>query len=147
MSENISISVIIVTRNRANWLDEALRSLARQTRTPDEVIVVDNDSLDNTREVALRYNDTLNIKYFFESCRGVQYARNAGIENAKGDVIAFIDDDCEADKDWLKNIEKPFIKDPKIGVVGGEVSYLKIDKKNMIEEFYVKNMIARKAGK
>ena len=147
MTEYISISVIIITRNRANWLEEALRSLTCQTRQPDEVVVVDNDSHDSTREVTHKYRDMLNIKYVFELTKGVPYARNAGIANAGGDIIAFMDDDCDADREWLKNIERPFIKDPAIGVVGGELSYLKVNEGNMIEEFYIKNMIARKRNK
>ena len=52
MSDNLSISVIIVTRNRAEWLKDTLSSLAKQSRQPDEVIVVDNASADHTKEVA-----------------------------------------------------------------------------------------------
>jgi glycosyltransferase involved in cell wall biosynthesis len=111
------------------------------------VIVVDNDSHDNTKEVALKYNDKLKLKYVLEMTKGIPYARNAGINNATGDIVAFIDDDCEANEDWLKNIEKPFIKDPNIGVVGGNVSYARVGEGNIIEEFYVKNMAARKKNK
>ena len=138
----MSISVIVVTLNRAESLQEALRSLIRQERQPDEVIVVDNGSTDNTKEVVLNFKDKLNIKYVYEVQSGIPYARNAGIRNATKDIIAFIDDDCVADRNWLKYLEIPFIKDPHIGVVGGEVSYLKAEQ-SIVDEFYSKNMPIR----
>ena len=146
MADNLSISVVIVTRNRAELLKDALASLASQSRQPDEVIVVDNDSKDNTKEVALNFSDRLNIKYIYEPTRGIPHARNAGIRNATGDIIASIDDDCVADENWLKYIEIPFIKDPNVGVVGGEVSCFRIGDGNL-ETFYMKNMISRGGSK
>ncbi len=146
MESSLSISVIIITRNRAESLNETLISLTKQSRQPDEVIVVANDSKDNTREVALSFNDRLNIKCIYETIRGIPHARNAGIENATGDIIVYIDDDCVADQDWLKRIEIPFIRDPNIGVVGGEVSYFKIGE-GSIEAFYMKHMISRGKSK
>ncbi len=140
---DLSISVIIITRNRSESLQDTLTSLTRQTRQPDEVVVVDNASEDNTRETIMSFKDKLNIQYVHESKRGIPYARNAGIRCASGDIISSIDDDCIADEDWLKNIERPFIKDPNIGIVGGEVSYFKIGGSS-IENFYIKNMTARK---
>ena len=138
----MSISVIVVTLNRAESLREALRSLIRQERPPDEVIVVDNGSTDNTKEAVLNFKDKLNIKYVYEAQSGIPYARNAGIRSATKDIIAFIDDDCVADRNWLKYLEIPFIKDPHIGVVGGEVSYLKAEQ-SIVDEFYSKNMPIR----
>lgn len=146
MDNNLSISVIIITRNRAESLNETLISLTKQSRQPDEVIVVDNDSKDNTREVALNFSDRLNIKCIYEAIRGIPHARNAGIRNATGDIIASIDDDCVADENWLKHIEIPFIRDPNIGVVGGELSYLQIGD-GSIEAFYMKHMISREKSK
>lgn len=146
MASNISISVVIVTRNRAESLSNALTSLTKQNRQPDEVIVVDNGSKDHTKEIVLSFSDSLNAKYIYEPVRGIQHARNAGIQGATGDVIAFIDDDCVADENWLRYIEIPFIRDPNIGGVGGEVSYLRVGYSS-VEEFYTRNMIARGRSK
>ena len=146
MDSNLSISVIIVTRNRAEWLKDAISSLVKQSRQPDEVIILDNASEDHTREVALSFSDRLNIKYVYEPTRGIPYARNAGIQHATGDIIASIDDDCVADENWLKYIEIPFIRDPNVGVVGGEVSYFTIGE-GSVESFYMKNMISRRKSK
>ena len=132
----------IITLNRAEWLKDALASLTRQTRLPDEVVVVDNGSKDHTKDVVLSFGDRLNIKYVYEPVRGIPHARNAAIRNAAGDIIASIDDDCVADENWLKQIEIPFIKDPNIGVVGGNVTYFRVGEGN-VEEFYIKNMSSR----
>lgn len=142
MEKKLSISVAIITFNRAEWLKDALMSLTRQTRIPDEVIVVDNGSKDRTKDVVLSFRDRLNIKYVYEPIRGIPHARNAAIKNATGDIIASIDDDCIADENWLKQIEIPFIKDPNIGVVGGNVTYFRVGEGN-VEEFYIKNMSSR----
>lgn len=146
MESSLSISVIIITRNRAESLMDALTSLTKQSRQPDEVIVVDNGAKDHTKEVALSFNDRLNIKYIYEAVRGIPHARNAGVRNATSDIIAYIDDDCVADENWLKYIEIPFIRDPNVGVVGGEVSYFRIGEGG-IEAFYMKNMISRGKSK
>lgn len=142
LANKLFISVIVITRNRAESLKDALISLTRQSRQPDEVIVVDNASADHTKEVILSFADRLNIKYVYEATRGIPHARNAGITNATGDIIAFIDDDCVAGEGWLKYVEIPFVRDPNVGVVGGEVSYLKLGD-GSVEQFYIKNMISR----
>ena len=142
MAENLSISVVIITRNRAESLKDVISSLTTQSRPPDEVVVVDNASEDHTRGVALGFNGRLNIKYVYEEKRGIPYARNAGIDNAGGDIVAFIDDDCIADEDWLGCIEIPFIRDPHVGAVGGGVSYFMVENTSL-EEFYKENMVSR----
>ena len=138
---SLSISVIIITRNRAESLKDTLTSLVKQSRQPDEVIVVDNGSTDNSREITSNFTTRLNIKYVYEGQRGIPYARNTGIRLATKDIIAFIDDDCLADKNWLKYLEIPFVKDPHVGVVGGEVAYLKT-RRGIVDEFHSKNMPA-----
>jgi len=142
LEKRLSISVAVITFNRAEWLKDALSSLTRQIRLPDEVVVVDNGSKDHTKDVVLSFRDRLNIKYVYEPIRGIPHARNTAIRNAIGDIIASIDDDCVADENWLKQIEIPFIKDPNIGVVGGNVTYLRVGE-GSVEEFYIKNMSSR----
>lgn len=139
MSQEISVSVVIVTFNRADSLRETLTSMVHQEHRPDEVIVVDNNSTDHTHEVVQEFVRLLSIRYVCEERRGIPYARNAGIEAATKDIIAFIDDDCVADADWLKHLLAPFIRDPNIGAVGGGVAYLKSNG-GIVDRFYRENM-------
>ena len=117
----LSVSVVIATRNRAEMLGRTLQSLLRQKRLPDEVVIVDNASTDTTAAAALLFRDRLNLKLVREDQVGIPHARNAGLRHATGDILAFIDDDCEAEPDWLAEIEKPFLKDPHVGSVGGNL--------------------------
>ncbi|MGD0337126.1 MAG: glycosyltransferase, partial [Candidatus Omnitrophota bacterium] len=119
--KRLRISVIIPTFNRAEILKEALSSLVLQTRIPDEVVIVDNNSSDNTKEVAEGFKHRLNIRYVLERTQGTSTARNTGIRNASGDIVVFFDDDCVAEKEWLHYLEAPFLRDPSIGMVGGEI--------------------------
>lgn len=100
----MKLSIIVVTRNRAEMLKNCLNSLVRQTKKPDEVLAVDNNSNDNTEKMVDIFKKKLRIKYIFEPRIGIPIARNTGIKNSKHDVIAFIDDDCVADKNWITRI-------------------------------------------
>jgi glycosyltransferase involved in cell wall biosynthesis len=117
----LSVSVVIATRNRAEMLGCTLQSLLRQERLPDEVVIVDNASTDMTAAVALSFRDRLNLKLVREDRVGIPHARNAGLRHATGDILAFLDDDCEAQPDWLAEMEKPFLKDPHVASVGGNL--------------------------
>ena len=85
-------------------------------------LVVDNASTDETSSVALSFADTCNLELVREETVGIPYARNAGVAHCTGDVVAFLDDDCEAAPGWLAALEVPFLKDPNVGAVGGEGS-------------------------
>lgn len=86
-----TISVIIPTHNRAEFLMDVLESVYCQTRKPFEIIVVDDGSTDNTREaVSKSFKD---VDYIHQKNSGPAAARNAGIARARGDVIVFLDDD------------------------------------------------------
>lgn len=111
----IIISIVICTYNRCASLKETLGSLCDQALPEDieyEIIVVDNKSGDRTKEIVKDCNQKLNrmIKYCFESDQGLSYARNRGIREAKGEVVIFTDDDCIADKEWVRNIISCFDK-------------------------------------
>jgi glycosyltransferase involved in cell wall biosynthesis len=139
METRLTISVLIVTRNRAEWLRDTLDSVTRQSRPPDEVIVVDNASTDHTRDVVSSFADRLNVTYVHEPTRGIPHARNAAVRCATGDIVAFVDDDCVADENWLRHIEVAFLRDPNIGAVGGEIGYDRVGD-GSVEAFYIANM-------
>ncbi len=105
----MDISVIICTRNRCESLKETLESLLRQEYVGQcayEIIVVDNKSTDRTKEAVDKFMSRFNgrLRYAFEPSPGLSFARNNGIREAKGTIIAFTDDDCVVDPQWIHAI-------------------------------------------
>jgi len=103
------ITVILCTHNRARTLATALESIASQTIPQSigwEVVVVDNNSSDETLQVVQDHQKRHpeRFRYFFESQPGISHARNSGIREARGEILAFIDDDETAAPDWLQNL-------------------------------------------
>ena len=86
-----TVTAIIPTFNRAATLDRALASVFGQTRVPDEVIVVDDASTDETESVVRRFPEVLYLRLQRNS--GAAHARNEGVRRARGDLIAFLDSD------------------------------------------------------
>lgn len=85
------VSVVIPTFNRADFITRALDSVAAQTCPVSEMIVIDDGSTDGTQDIISRYYP--HVRLITQSNRGVSCARNAGIRNAAGDWIAFLDSD------------------------------------------------------
>jgi GT2 family glycosyltransferase len=118
------ISVVICTRNRSLKLERCLRHLGEIQADSDlvlQLIVVDNDSQDDTKAVVDKLAGSLPLKYVFESGRGLSHARNRGIADAQYPIIAFTDDDCLVGSDWARTIVTEFEKDPELAILGGRV--------------------------
>ncbi len=115
MNKPISISIIIPAHNSAPTLDRCLESLRIQDRPADEIVVVDDASDDQTPQIGARYGRLIKL----EHCLGAGGARNRGAREARGSVYAFIDSDCVAPGDWLKNIEAAFQSEEAGAVAGG----------------------------
>ena len=117
------ISIIIPTYNNSRYLDIALKSVLKQSYNNDyEIIVVDNGSTDDTREVVeslSKNNKYKKVRYFYDEVPGQLTGRHRGFKESNGDILVFIDDDIIADKDWLKSIYEAF-KDPSVMLVGGK---------------------------
>jgi len=91
-----------------------------QTEKPDEVLVVDNNSKDNTKDIVNEFKKKLPIRCLFEQRVGIPIARNTGLRNAKNGIIAFIDDDCVADKKWVENTIRSHIKKMNVACIQGK---------------------------
>lgn len=120
------ISVIVCTHNRAATLARTLQSLVLQNLDPSqyEIIVVDNASTDDTRTMVRELTTRVpNLRYAPEPRLGLSHARNTGIKRASGGIIAFLDDDAEAERDWLHELLLTFhhVK-PLPSCVGGKVT-------------------------
>jgi len=120
------VTVAIGTYNRARWLKEALAFLSCQDYPLDryELIIVDNNSTDDTRAVVESFAGAPKPpKYFFEPKQGSSHARNRAIAESKGEIICFTDDDVLGHKAWLGRLIAPLLMpgNENVGVVGGEV--------------------------
>lgn len=119
------VSIIIPTYNRCESLWRTLESILQQKvgdKLIYEVIVVDNNSSDKTKEVVYSYIPMFDtrLKYIFEPNQGRSYALNSGIKVATGELIAFTDDDCILKNNWLKIISERFC-DKEIDYLCGRV--------------------------
>lgn len=105
----IELSIIVCTRNRAKQLATLIQCLGSQINLENlnwEIVIVDNNSSDNTKEVVYAFCEGSNLKinYVFEERTGLSYARNAGILASKGSLILFIDDDVLIPKEFISNV-------------------------------------------
>jgi GT2 family glycosyltransferase len=115
----IKLSVVIVTYNRYKDLEECLISLLSLNEPPSEIIVVDSHSTDCTHELVKSYP----LKFININERSMVKARNIGFQHAKGEIVAYIDDDVAVGKDWSKYILEPYGDKCVGGVVGRVLPY------------------------
>lgn len=98
------ISLIMPTLNRFDEIDLLMKSLEEQTYKEFELIVVDQNECDKVKTIVENYTDKIDVKYIKSYKKGLSYNRNIGIENAKGQIIAFPDDDCEYESNILQTV-------------------------------------------
>jgi glycosyltransferase involved in cell wall biosynthesis len=117
------LSVIMSTYNRGSLLEDAVRSvLAQESGPPFELIVVDNNSTDATREIVGRIErGDGRVHYAFEPRQGLSHARNTGLGRARASLVAFTDDDVRVAPDWVDAIVRTFEEHPDADMVGGPV--------------------------
>lgn len=109
-------SVVITSYNYGLYIRESIESVLSQTYDDYEIIIVDDGSRDNTKEIVSTYSSDKRIKYFYQDNAGQPKAKNRGICESCGEFIAFLD----ADDIWMPTkLEKQFIlfADPEVGVV------------------------------
>lgn len=114
------LSVIVCAHNEARYLPACLHSLLAQTRVPDEILVVNNASTDETRTVAQQ------IPYVHvvdEPRKGLVVARETGRRAATGDILLYLDADCRAPLTWLERVERRFLRSPDLIALSGPYRY------------------------
>jgi len=116
------VSVIIPTYNRSAFLIDAIESVFAQDYQPIEIIVMDDGSTDDTAVVLEPYKGR--ISYFYQHNQGVSVARNKGIENSKGTLIAFLDSDDVWLPDKLAKQVRFLAEHPEIGAVSSHAVYI-----------------------
>ncbi|MER3440531.1 MAG: hypothetical protein C4296_04035 [Gemmataceae bacterium] len=121
----MKVSVIICTWNRAKLLDMTLAHMQR-LRIPEgvewELIVVNNNCTDDTDAIIAKYTGRLPIHRLFEPKQGLSFARNSGVEQAKGELILFTDDDVLVDSEWLAEYVKAAQDHPQAAYFGGTIA-------------------------
>jgi glucosyl-dolichyl phosphate glucuronosyltransferase len=122
----IKVTVAIPTYNRADFLRQTLAGVIAQQfpREHFEILVLDNNSTDQTRSVVTEFAAAAPApRYILETQQGLDYARNRAIREARGDIILFGDDDILVQPDWIAQMSVPLLADvaQRIGAVGGEV--------------------------
>ena len=119
-NNSVRFSVVVPCFNEANYIDKTLKSLKDQDFDGEyEIIVVDNNSTDKTADIALKHG----VKVVSEKNPGVCYARQAGTDRAKGEIVVSTDADTVQSRNWLSKIDKSFKDYPQAVAVCGPCRY------------------------
>lgn len=105
-------SIIIPLYNRPQEIDELLHTLTQQTYTQFEVLVIEDGSKLDAREIVYSYMDKLDISYYFKENAGQGFARNYGFERAKGDYFVVFDSDCLIPVNYLEIVKNYLLEHP-----------------------------------
>ena len=100
-NDSLTLSIVIPVYNEERHLKSCLDAIAAQTKAPDEVIIVDNNSTDKSVEIAKSYDF---VRVITEKKQGIVYARNTGFDDVKSDIIARIDADTLLPRGWVKKV-------------------------------------------
>lgn len=120
------LSLIICTYNRDKYIYDTLKCIA-ENRYPAEkyeIVLVNNNSTDQTENECFRFQKDfpeVPLSYYMETNQGLSHARNRGIEEAKGDILVFLDDDSFIGKDYLNNLEGYLNNYPDLSAFGGKI--------------------------
>ena len=115
MARALRLSIVIPAYNEEDHIGQCLTAIANQTVKPFQVIVVDNNSADRTAQIAKSFDFVTLVS---EKRKGIPYARSAGFDAAKGDIIGRLDADVVPNPDWIERIISDF-KNDKVGAVAG----------------------------
>ncbi len=119
----MNFSVVVATHNRCGLLARVTEAILGQTLPPDryELVIVDDGSTDGTQALCAELARRPGVRTLRQPNRGVAAARNLGIREATGDVVAFTDDDCLVPPDWLGRLADGYARHPEAVGVGGRL--------------------------
>jgi len=150
---NPFISLIIPVRNAERTLDTTFEYILNVDYPRDkmEIVIADGGSTDKTLDVIRKWQKENKFIKLVEvpNCPSPGFARNKALDVVKGEYIFFTDGDCAPCKTWINDMLNAFAKDPKIGIVGGEIYTLRVDPDNLTEhycEHFRFNMVAPRYG-
>ncbi|MDE2775151.1 MAG: glycosyltransferase [Chloroflexota bacterium] len=113
------ISLIATVLNEGDNIHHLFDSIKRQTRRPDEIVIVDGGSSDDTTAIILTYAEELPLRLYVEPGCNISRGRNRAIAEARGDIIAVTDAGVRLTETWLEKVTSPLLDDPTLNVVGG----------------------------
>ena len=127
-----TVSIVVPVYNGESTIQECVESILALSFAAGnvELLLIDNDSTDRTPEILRGFDNRAVVLH--EKTRGPAAARNRGLMNAKGDIVAFTDADCIVHRDWLTELIQP-LTDDSVGIAGGTI--LATRPCNAIEEF------------
>lgn len=131
LKKRLTVSLCVVTRDRVKWLAELLVTVSAQSRLPDEVVVVDNSRTGTARAVCEEFG----ARWFHHPEGKLGAVRNRALREATGEVLAFTDDDCLLDPGWVAHVERSFLRDERIGAVGGKVRHYS-ERESAVDHFH-----------
>lgn len=111
-------SILILSKNRASLLQKNLGSLTKQTHKPNDIIVIDNQSTDNTQEVIKSYQNKLLLRSYITDLTGYASRYNFGAKKCTKELLCFLDDDCIAEPQWLQKLVEAHLKHPQDVIQG-----------------------------
>lgn len=132
----MNISVVIPVYNEEKYIEQCLSCIFKQSKKPYEIIVVDNNSTDQSANIIKKYP----VIYIFEKKQGIIHARNAGFNMAKGDIIARTDADTLLPLNWIEKIEQHFFDVKTNALSGGFIFYDAYSKNKIYSTVYEKLM-------
>lgn len=122
MASSGDITAAIVTKDRPTFLSKCLISLSNQSVLPSEILVVDNGSSRKVDSLCRRLSKNLPIRYAYNKTPSQPKARNIALDESSSQFLAFIDDDCEADRNWIGTLEKAHYAHPESVAIQGKIA-------------------------